>query len=200
MSAGEFMDAERVRRAIAPLIDRLRPECTKLELAGSLRRGRDRIRDVELVAVSARTIDWVERDLFGQPIRRRRHAGLSVDEPLDAMLRAGTIVHPERKAWGDRLRRFIVKASQDVPVELYLADPARFGWILVIRTGPVDFSKYCVQRAKRRGLQVRDGGLYRRTELVPTPTEEAVFELLGWPTPTPEQRNDREEWPRWTTF
>lgn len=196
------ISAALVRPRIEALAARLRPSCSELQIAGSLRRGRDTIKDVEIVLVSKviEPPDAIERDLFGFPIHRRgRPAHLAIDEPLDALLRSGDITNPERKAWGDRLRRFVLEGAPPIPVELYMTEPSRFGWILLIRTGPVDFSKFCVTRAKRRGLQVRDGGLYRRDELVQTPTEDAAFAALGWDTPTPEQRNDKETWPRWRT-
>ena len=79
----------------------------------------------------------------------------------------------------------------DTPIDLFMPERARFGWILAIRTGPAAFSNALVTprgattKSGRRGLlperyAARDGWLVERLsgQRIETPDESDVFRLL----------------------
>jgi DNA polymerase/3'-5' exonuclease PolX len=87
-------------------------------------------------------------------------------------------------------------------VDLFITTPEQFGLILLIRTGPADYSQWLVTEAKRRrhhvaGGWLRAGGRCPAAEglrqscacpAIPTPTEESVYAALGLPFVPPEAR------------
>lgn len=83
-----------------------------------------------------------------------------------------------------------------IPVELYVATPQNWGYILAIRTGPKDFSRDLVTPVSKGGLMpagisVQGGMVYQGDIMrsqVAVPTEEAFFELWGLPCAPPHER------------
>ena len=71
--------------------------------------------------------------------------------------------------------------------------------ILLIRTGPADYSQWLVTEARRRGFHVAHGRLFYGsghpdsktcdcTAAIPTPNEESVYAALGLPWVEPSER------------
>jgi hypothetical protein len=123
-------------------------------------------------------------------------------------------------AWGEKAKLGIVYLGGEwAPVNIFsVIEPATWGVILALRTGPGDFNKLLVNHAhtirkKVAGGRVWDlsqvrpehlgeltnlpsGKFVRITqdvgiETVPTPAEEAYFEALGVPCWPPEERTAR---------
>lgn len=180
-----------VRALAESLRDALAPACARLEIAGSIRRGKPDPSDIELVAIPYVTDLLQELDLFGGVVDEiyRDHLG----EALDALFAGG--------AWGldtqlprngpkyKRLRH----APSGVCCDLFITTAESWGVIFTIRTGPSEFSTELVTRARRRGLQVQDGRVWRlhrdgtRTALS-TPEEADFFHALGLPYMGPGRR------------
>lgn len=170
----------------------LAPACERIEIAGSLRRGRPDVGDVELVAVPKTHAE--PADLFGERTRE-------VDELHDLaaqLLAAGTLAHrPDarsRIAFGGRFKRLTFRG---VALDLFaVREPAvSWGVIFLLRTGPAAFSKRLVTPryyagALPLGYRVKDGALWNGGELVPTPEEADYFAALQAPYLRPEQRTD----------
>lgn len=198
---------------------------TELTVAGSLRRRLARIGDIEVVAQPRyeRQTDGLFRDI---PTNRdllhaRMHALLedgTVQKRLDVN---GT------PRWGPTLRYLTYQGAR---VDLLTPSPAcltcghlhtgtatgrfdgpcvdcdgpigsRYGWILLLRTGPAAFSRQLVVpkgRTTKDGrpgllpatLAPRDGWLTRRVsgERLHTPTEQQVFDLFGLTVAAPWER------------
>jgi DNA polymerase/3'-5' exonuclease PolX len=207
MTAGE---APRVPLAVAQriadeLVDLLGDACERLVVAGSVRRGRPEVGDVELVSVP-RTAERLEAvDLFGS---RAVLVDLLTDRCRE-LLAAGVLAHrPDkngRPSFGERAKRL---SYRGVAVDLFsVIPPAQWGVILLIRTGPAEFGRLLVLRQSDggwlpRGFFFRDGQLWRlpppfdasahqRAVPVPTPGEGDVFAALGYRWVAPELRGDR---------
>jgi DNA polymerase/3'-5' exonuclease PolX len=158
----------------------------QLIVGGSLRRRLAFVHDVEIVAVP--TIETVVGGLFGD----ERSEIDRLDEKLISMLEAGEI---EKRLdrhgtprWGSSLR---YATFQGVRFDLFTPCAERFGWILLLRTGPEAFSRQLVMprgrqtRDGRPGLLPplivpRDGWLSWRVsgERIETRDEQSVFELF----------------------
>jgi DNA polymerase/3'-5' exonuclease PolX len=162
--------AQRVIKGIAPY-------CERVEIAGSLRRKRPFIGDIEIVALPKRAVD-----LFGQPA--------SLPTELDLFLR-GRLTKDLVKD-GDKYKQF---PYADHQVDLFLpASAAHWGCIFLIRTGSYEFNQWLMNvRQRQAGVMFRDGLLHNGQSVIPTPEEEDVFEALGLPFIAPELRDD-ERW------
>lgn len=173
----------------------LAPALLRCEVAGSIRRKRSTVKDIELVAIPRpRSDDQDGPIVFGEP--------LSAVPPLDrliaTLLRADTLApDPELKRNGARYKRFLLvrdgnskAVGERVAVDLFLTRPESFGAQLAIRTGDADFSKALVTPRERgglmpAGLEHDNGSLYRGDELLPCPDEQTYFDHLQLQVPLP---------------
>lgn len=178
------------------LAELLRPSCLTIAIAGSIRRRRPLVKDIELLAIP-QTIS-APINLFGDVHQVRD----LLDEEVRAWLEAGT-VQPRldvngRQAIGTRYKRLLFR---DVPVDLFTAQSDNWGVQLAIRTGPAEFSKRLVSRTIQGGLLPfgywvgKEGGdpakpshLWCGTAVIPTPTEEELFAAIGLEWIRPEER------------
>ena len=171
----------------ADFLTALRPFCERAEVAGSLRRGKAEVGDIEIVA---QPILRPVRGLFGDV--------MGMENALETFPWAawGQIVKS-----GPRYKQLITPqgpkcATLDVFIVL---PPAQWGLIYLLRTGPADFSRWVVTPRRKGGglpshLRVKDGAIWSGKEIIPTPTEADVFRLLGMDYIPPAQRK-----PLWST-
>jgi len=180
------------------LVETLRAGCERIEIAGSLRRGKTNPKDIEIVAIPHFTDDE-DRDMFGNEYNRRRVNWLEAN--IFTALETGWGFDKEVRRDGPRYKRLI--HHNGVACDLFITDIRRWGAIYTIRTGPGEFSQMLVTRAHKLGMFV-DGGLlhqhrrtYRETQdghatvplpcpkgdacplIIPTHNEEAFFDALG---------------------
>lgn len=185
--------ADRKARALVALLD---PVCERIEIAGSVRRCRADIGDIEIVAIPK--IVPAQPDLFGAPASAGSNA---LNQRIDELVEAGVIQKRARAdgkvMWGPKHRTLTWDGA---PVDLWQGRLETFGWLFVLRTGPAQFSRQLVvpinhrTRDDRRGLlpaylRVQDGLRHIRDgEQVPTPEEIDVFKVLGLRWLEPEDR------------
>lgn len=168
------------------------PFCACADIAGGVRRGKQDPHDIEIVCVP---LSQHPKPEFGQkgPV----HANM-----LDPALYQAEQDHKLRRDHGaDKYRLYqlypdkwgvndIVSVAK---LDLFIVTPATWAVQFVIRTGPADFSHWLVTPQSKGGAlpkdwQVLDGRLWNNGVLVPTPTEESVFEVLGLPWMEPSKR------------
>lgn len=158
------------------LVDELRPACERIEIAGSIRRRKPTVKDIELVAIPK-----MSRDLFGE---------LLVDEPTELDLLVDRLVADGRLAprlnsaggrcMGSKMKRLVAVRS-GIAVDLFaVTPPAQWGAIFAIRTGPADFSEWLVTICQRRGLRCVEGRLVdAQGREIPTPEERDFIDACG---------------------
>lgn len=182
-------DADRVA---AELLVVLGPACERIEVAGSVRRRRPDVGDIELVAVP--TLVGVP-GLFeptGSVNRLWDLVNNLVGRPGEPRLLA---THQSDPKMGERYAKLRHPAS-GLQVDLFTARPETFGLILLIRTGPADYSQWFVVEARRRGFHVKEGELHRGSlgcgaiacERIPVPEERHVYAALRMAWVPPEGR------------
>lgn len=173
------------KRIADELVERLRPGCVQIEIAGSIRRRSSWVHDIEIVAEP-----WLEvlPNLLGETV----HYHSRLDDAL-ADLQDEQILRsfPGAKN-GERMKQFAI-APLGIKLDLFIVrPPAQWGSILAIRTGPAHYSHWLVTPRRQGGampsyLAQRDGALWDGDELIPTPTEAAFFAALEFdkvPPPT----------------
>ncbi len=185
------------------LIERLSPACERLEIAGSVRRGKPDVGDLELVAIPrfvpeqiglftdvdfpdepAPTVSALDMALANIGVRRLKDGPRYKRIVLAEGIRGHDIsaLHAHRAAHQGRAL-----------VALFITDRERWGWILLLRTGPQEFSHWLV-KSKRYGgglpsyLRADEGALWRGNQMIETPEERDVFDLLGLPWMEPSER------------
>ena len=158
-------------RVASDLIELLVPDCDRIEMAGSLRRGKPEVGDIELVAIPRQVID-----LFGHSTRHSLYI-------LTDITRKGYRI----VKGGDKYIQFeasVRGTKKTVMVDLFLTTPEQWGIIFMIRTGSANFSHRLVSSRLMGGMlpvgfSVRDGFLWSGDQLVKTFEEEDVFKALG---------------------
>ena len=156
------------------------------EFAGSLRRRRPEVGDVEHVVVPAFGEVDTGTGLFGQTERVNL-----LNFHMDALLRGGVIEkhwYGNGNRWGEKYRGCSFRGFAH---EVFQADADNFGCQMLIRTGPADFSERAVSRLKAGGMYRQQDGYVRHVasgEVVPVRDEAAYFKLLGVAFIEPERR------------
>lgn len=165
------MKTKRPYDEIAPiakeLVDLLFPLCRRIVVAGSLRRLRPEIGDIEIVAEPKEYVP----DLLGNPTET--HSLDTFDWSVIGVLVKG----------GHKYKQ--VELKQGISLDLFIVTPpAQWGVVLLLRTGNDNFSRTLVTKKVYGGMmpvayKMKDGALWHGGELVPTPEERDVFKVLG---------------------
>ena len=159
-----------VERALVPLLRWLREHSAvaRLEVAGSLRRGRDTIGDVDLVVQS--------------------------DDPDAVMERFRSYDEVENVLGSGREKTSVVLAD-GLQVDLRAVLGASFGAAMAYFTGSQAHNVRLRGRAQARGARLNEYGLWTegRDERLAGATEEDIYEALGLAWVPPELREDRGE-------
>ena len=158
------------------VIEKLAPLCERIEIAGSIRRQKAEVGDIEIVAIP-RPIT----DMFGNP---------TTDHMLD-LFDYSTIGRLEMG--GHKYKK--IALTEGPQLDLFIVTPpAQWGVLFLIRTGPAEYSHAIVTPRVHGGLlpshlRVREGAIWLN-ELAPleTPEESDVYNLLGIPYVEPEAR------------
>jgi DNA polymerase/3'-5' exonuclease PolX len=155
----------------------LEPLCSRIKVAGSLRRMRPHVSDIEIVAEPHCTAD-----LFG--------AQLPQVEPIRRMAESwGVIVK------GGEKYIQVHTAMSGMKIDLFLVTPpADYFVILAIRTGPANLGQLAVTRMHDFGRRCEAGRIIdkRTGEQLLCMEEADFFRAAGLPCLPPRQRESRE--------
>jgi DNA polymerase/3'-5' exonuclease PolX len=152
----------------------LEPFCSRIVVAGSVRRRVATVKDIELVAEPLE----IEDGLFGET----RLNTLEIRE-IAALLGHMT-------KGGDKYVQVEDILCSGLTLDLFIVTPpAEWGTILAIRTGPADYSHLAVTRIRDRGWRCHEGRITDgRGGHIPTPHEADFFFAADMPMLPPEQR------------
>lgn len=167
------------------IVAKLAPACTRIEIAGSVRREKQEdIHDVEVVVIARKSFPQ-----FGSPIT-------SPLEGLCASYREEGVMTPRldkmgRPAWGEKFKRAVWNGT---PFDLFIVTPETWGVLFLLRTGNADFSRGIVTirsyggAMPDSGWHIKEGRLIINGETVATPEEVDVFKHLDLPFIEPRDR------------
>jgi DNA polymerase/3'-5' exonuclease PolX len=153
--------AERLARAL-----RERARTDGVEVAGSFRRRRETVGDLDLLVTSEEAEQVF--DTFS-----------ALPDVREVRLRGGT--------------KETVLLTNGLQVDLRVVEPAAFGAALQYFTGSKDHNVHLRTIARDRGLKINEYGVFRGDERIGGRTEEEVYGALGLPWIPPELREDRGE-------
>jgi DNA polymerase (family 10) len=152
--------------ALAQTLARL-PGVGKVAVAGSLRRRSELVRDLDFVVTVAGAPDALHGAFRQMPGTLELASG--ADGAATVQLEGGSVA------------------------DIYPCSPDRFGWVLLRATGTETHLSGLAERARSGGLAWEPRGLLRGDELLPAPSEEAVYAALGLPWIPPELREGAGE-------
>jgi len=165
-------------------VERLHPYCERIEVAGSVRRRKAWVGDIEIVAIPK-----VRINIFGES---KLEEPLPVTGYLEGLVQQGSIQWIKN---GLKYKQFTDIGSSYKPnVDLFLVvPPAQWGVIFLMRTGSADFSHNIVKLKQIGGhmpasIRQVDGHLewVATGEHIHTPEEADYFKAidLEWVEPT----------------
>lgn len=150
------------------LVARLSPACLRIEIAGSLRRHKPLISDLEIVAIPKPILN-----LIGEPTERTE-----IDDLLDTL----PVTFTKR---GRKYQQFWFDGTT-LPfyVDLFLQTKETWGVNFLLRTGSANFSHFMVTPKwmgghKPAGFEVKDARVWRNGVALDTPEEIDVFNAFG---------------------
>ena len=150
-------DAEKLAQEI---VEHIRPYCERVEVAGSIRRKKSEVRDIDLVLIPKpllwpRIIATLQRTMNAEVLKR-----------------------------GESIAQLTIKG---VNVDLYSATPETWGALLLIRTGSAEHNIKLSQIALRKGMKLSHCGLIKDGKVIAS-TEKEIFEALNLVYVEPEER------------
>ena len=168
----------RARKVAEKVAAELAPFCARIEVAGSIRRGRPEVGDIDLVLLPT------DRKAIEQRVTARCRLEKCGEQFLVAVMAEGTQLDLWFAHGGAPVERDIFGAP------LGPQRPANFGSLLLCRTGSAGHNVFLVERAKRKGLVWNaHWGVYDRYGVnVASEREEDIFRALGLAFVPPEQR------------
>lgn len=151
--------------------------CSRIQVAGSVRRRRPTVQDIDIVAVP--------RDL-SIPGTGLRPTGDSTWNGIATRLKVRLNMREIRKG-----KELITMAFNDVDlqVDVYRAQPETWGVLLLIRTGSIDHNIMMCSHARRMGMMLSAArGVIKDGQVIASLTEEEIFKALEMDFVAPQQR------------
>lgn len=190
MSLKQSMDLHVGELHANSIIRVLESFCERIEIAGSIRRAKSEVGDIELVAIPKFQENEAGLAKFLNLKSHSRPKNL-LNEMLDEMVRRGDF---EFGKAGAKYKELIY-SRMDFKVDLFIANNDNFGLIKMIRTGPKEYAKQFMFEMNSRTLyRSKDGYLWKidssgvKKEKIPVPTEEILYKTVGFSWKKPEKR------------
>jgi DNA polymerase (family 10) len=149
-------------------------EIDKIVYAGSLRRMKETIGDIDLLATV--------QPSFAKASEGRRKV-------MDAFVNLDGII----KVWDYGLTKSSVRFDRKIDVDLRVVDDDEFGSALQYFTGSKDHNIKTRKLAMEKNLKLNEYGVFKGKKLIAGKTEEEVYKVIGLSYIEPELREDRGE-------
>lgn len=161
------MELNKARNIVNNLIDKLKPYCDRIEIAGSIRREKPEVKDMEIVCIPTE-IDGERNPEF---IR---------------------IVNELEKVKGDiSTCKYTQRITPEgIKLDLFIANKKNWGMIFAVRTGSADFSHHVLAKGwVKKGYHSKNAMLIKNDIEYPLLEEKDVFDIIGIPYVEPTERN-----------
>ena len=152
------------------LLTEIRPLCDNVLVAGSIRRQKPTINDIDIVVIPKK-----QKDVFWDAIAARlENRGFRKVQHGPKLM---TYRHPKGT----------------FTVDIYRATPETWGVLTLIRTGSTEHNIALCKRALHLGLELSaKDGVLKEGQVIASETEEGIFEALKMTYVKPENREVRD--------
>ena len=141
------------------IVAELSPFCAQIEVAGSIRRCRPEVNDIDLVVLAKPGMEPAMRE------RIHRHTRPIQDGPQNLIVEL-------RRPMPFQLDVFIARPAQ---TDLFYSVPSNWGSLLICRTGSREHNIWLVERAKRLGRRWNPyAGVFIPIQLWGNPSEKCI--------------------------
>jgi len=157
------LDLEEAEKTAAKVKATVEALCDLLEVAGSIRRQKPKVHDIDFVVVAKSDGDWLKiNEKLKQLKAKPNCSGNSV------------------------IKAFVPCQTGLFQVDFYRAQPSTFGIHLLVRTGSAEHNMWLAGCAISKGMRIRySEGLIKDGVAIAGETEQGVFEALGLPIHCP---------------
>lgn len=160
------------------VIDALQPYCRKIMIAGSVRRQRAHVNDLDVVLIPA---GLAATNLIMERIEQ------NWDLVTGRQANPQNVIFRSRKS-GFQLDLFFAHERIE---DLISTVPSNWGAVLLCRTGSKFHNQQLCQHALGKGLQFApQRGVIKDNEIIASETEEQIYEALGVPFREPTEREE----------
>jgi DNA polymerase/3'-5' exonuclease PolX len=168
----DLKEAEKTAKLVKASVESL---CAQIEIAGSIRRQKPKIHDIDFVVVAKSDVEWQRiNEKLKQLKARPNCAGDSV------------------------IKAFVPCQDGLFQVDFYRAKPSTFGIHLLVRTGSADHNMWLAGHAFSKNMRLKySEGLIKDGAIIAGEDEQAVFAALGLPYPLPSKRETVDGTPVW---
>ena len=160
------LDLKEAEIIAAKIKESVETQCELIEVAGSIRRQKPKIHDIDFVVVTKNDAEWHKiNEKLRQLKAKPNCAGSSV------------------------IKAFVPCNNGLFQVDFYRAKPSTFGIHLLVRTGSADHNMWLAGQAFSKGMRLKySEGLIKEAAIVAGEDEKAVFTALDLPFPLPSER------------
>jgi DNA polymerase/3'-5' exonuclease PolX len=160
------LDLEEAGKLAEAIKAAVKAHCSKIEVAGSIRRQKPTVHDIDFVVVSKSDSDW---------------------QRINDVLRR---LKAKPNCSGNQLIKAYLPCQNGLfQVDFYRAKPETFGIHLLIRTGSAQHNMWLAGYAISKGMRLKySEGLIKDAVTIAGEDEKGVFSALGLPCPLPAER------------
>jgi DNA polymerase/3'-5' exonuclease PolX len=196
-----FFEAMTIAEA---LVEAIHPHCERVEIAGSLRRRKDVVKDIEICVIPRTEMRPDPSNLFAEPVNTDvlyadwavRGSSFICGESTTVnevrWIKPATeeIIDWPVKPFGKYWRGLL---PGQIKLDLFLLTEETWPVLFLIRTGSREFNLGLIDYAKnRRGVVIEHGNLIDHGRTVRSVKEETdVFDYLGLEYVKPQERRDK---------
>lgn len=165
-------EAEEIAKQIKTAVT---AHCERIQVAGSIRRQKPKVHDIDFVAVAKSDAEW--QKITEELKRMKAKLSCSGNSVTKALL-------PYKNSL--------------VKVDFYRAKPSNFGIHLLVRTGSAEHNMWLASLAISKGMRIKySEGLIKENTVIAGEDEKEVFEALGLHYTAPSQREIVNGKPLW---
>ena len=156
------MKLEEAKEIAEKYVNLFRPYSRRIEIAGSIRRKKPEVKDIEIVMIrnTAKLAEFKE------------------------------IVEKLQKVKGEAIGRYTQRIlPEGIKLDLFFAIPENWGNTFAIRTGSADYSHEIIAKGwVKAGYKSENGFLHKAGKVIPIFEEEELFNLINVKMVDPEKR------------
>ena len=181
------MKHEQASRIAGQLIVDLSPYCERIKVGGSIRRKKVDVGDIELICIPKfGEVGTGQGTLFGGETTNTKNLlfeHIAANRDKYDIIKMG-----DKYAQIEVFDEHATGTRQYIKVDVFTATFRTWGYILTIRTGPAEFSRWVVIELKKQGFTPEGGEVFHHGTPCTVPSEDDLFFLLGLDYIEPEDR------------